>query len=286
METSELLKKVRKIEIKAKGKSMDLFSGAYHSAFKGRGMSFSEVRAYQYGDDIRNIDWNVTAKTGEAFVKIFEEERELTIMLVIDVSPSLYFGSQNLKKDFIAEMAAVIAFNALNNHDKVGAILFSDKIEKYIPPKKGKSNVLHIIREILNIEASGAKTDLKSALEFFSSVQKKRAITFLFSDFIANDYDEGFKLLRKRHDVIPVKVSDEYDILLPDLGLVQFYDKEANTFKVVDTSSGTLRNALKHNIEKYQKMFLNIMKKSGTDFIEIKTNEDYIKSFLKFFAKR
>ena len=286
METSELINKVRKIEIKAKGKSMDLFSGAYHSAFKGRGMSFSEVRAYQYGDDIRNIDWNVTAKTGEAFIKIFEEERELTIMLLIDVSPSLHYGSQNLKKDFIAEMAAVIAFNALNNHDKVGAILFSDKIEKYIPPKKGKSNVLRIVREILNIEPNESKTDIKAALEFFSSVQKKKAITFIFSDFIAKDYEDGFKLVRKRHDVIPVRVNDEYDIVLPDLGLVQLYDKEANVFKVVDTSSGALRNTLKNNFEKYQKIFSNLMKKSGTDFIEIKTNEDYIKSFLKFFAKR
>lgn len=286
METSELINKVRKIEIKAKGKSMDLFSGAYHSAFKGRGMSFSEVRAYQYGDDIRNIDWNVTAKTGEAFIKIFEEERELTIMLLIDVSPSLHFGSQNLKKDFIAEMAAVIAFNALNNHDKVGAILFSDKIEKYIHPKKGKSNVLRIIREILNIEPNESKTDIKAALEFFSSVQKKKAITFIFSDFISKDYDDGFKLMRKRHDVIPVRVFDEYDIILPDLGLVQLYDKEANVFKVVDTSSGALRNTLKNNFEKYQKIFSNLMKKTGTDFIEIKTNEDYIKSFLKFFAKR
>lgn len=286
METSELINKVRKIEIKAKGKSMDLFSGAYHSAFKGRGMSFSEVRAYQYGDDIRNIDWNVTAKTGEAFIKIFEEERELTIMLLIDVSPSLHFGSQNLKKDFIAEMAAVIAFNALNNHDKVGAILFSDKIEKYIPPKKGKSNVLRIVREILNIEANESKTDIKAALDFFSSVQKKKAITFIFSDFISKDYEDGFKLVRKRHDVIPVRVNDEYDIVLPDLGLVQLYDKEANVFKVVDTSSGALRNTLKNNFEKYQKIFSNLMKKSGTDFIEIKTNEDYIKSFLKFFAKR
>lgn len=286
METSELLKKVRKIEIKAKGKSMDLFSGAYHSAFKGRGMSFSEVRAYQYGDDIRNIDWNVTAKTGEAFVKIFEEERELTIMLLIDVSPSLNFGSQNLKKDFIAEMAAVIAFNALNNHDKVGAILFSDKIEKYIPPKKGKSNVLQIIREILNIETSENKTDIKSAMDFFNTVQKKRAITFVFSDFIADNYDDSFKLLRKRHDIIPVKVNDEYDVVLPDLGLVQFYDKESGNFKVVDTSSGELRNRLKNNFEKYNKIFTTLMKKSGTDFIDIKTNEDYIKSFLKFFAKR
>lgn len=286
MDTTELLKKVKKIEIKAKGKSQDVFSGAYHTAFKGRGMSFAETRSYMYGDDIRNIDWNVTAKTGDAHVKVYEEERELTIMLLIDVSPSGYFGSNVLKKDFIAEMACIIAINALKNNDKVGAILFSDKIEKYLPPKKGRKNILRIVREIVLLSDRGHGTNIELALSFLNNIQKKKSVCFIFSDFIDENYEASMKIISKRHDLIPVRVSDQREWSVPDLGLVQFYDSENKTSHLLDTSDKQVVKKLTQRIEFFSDKFNQFTSKYGIDGLTIKTDEDYIKAFLKYFKNR
>jgi uncharacterized protein (DUF58 family) len=286
MDTVELLRKVKKIEIKAKGKSQDVFSGAYHTAFKGIGMSFAESRAYQYGDDVRNIDWNVTARTGETQIKIFEEERELTIMLLIDVSASQSFGSLTLKKDTIAEVAGILAINAMNNNDKVGAILFSDKIEIYIPPKKGRKNTLRIIREILNFDNYGKKTNISQGLNFMNAVQKKRTACFIFSDFIDNNYDNAIRILRKKHDLIPVKISDKFETLLPDLGLVQIRDQESGKTILIDTSDASIRSKMLRQASKYNDLFSATMKKYGIGSVSFNTDEDYLKSFIKFFKSR
>jgi uncharacterized protein (DUF58 family) len=286
MDTVELLRKVKKIEIKAKGKSQDVFSGAYHTAFKGIGMSFAESRAYQYGDDVRNIDWNVTARTGETQIKIFEEERELTIMLLIDVSASQSFGSLTLKKDITAEVAGILAINAMNNNDKVGAILFSDKIEIYIPPKKGRKNTLRIIREILNFDNYGKKTNISQGLNFMNAVQKKRTACFIFSDFIDNNYDNAIRILRKKHDLIPVKISDKFETLLPDLGLVQIRDQESGKTILIDTSDTSVRSKMLRQASKYNDLFSATMKKYGIGSVSFNTDEDYLKSFIKFFKSR
>ncbi len=286
METGELLRKVKKIEIKAKGKSQDIFSGAYHTAFKGIGMSFAETRAYQYGDDVRNIDWNVTARTGETQIKIFEEERELTVMILVDISASQHFGSKALKKDLIAEVAGILAINAMNNNDKVGAILFSDTIEKYIPPKKGRKNALRIIREILDQDHSGKKTNIAHGLNFMSTVQKKRSVCFIISDFIDNNYENAVKLLRKKHDLIPIKIADKFESKLPQLGLVHIMDQETGNMVLVDTSDPMLQRKLSAQANKYNQSFLNTMKKYGVGTICFDTDEDYLKSFIKFFKSR
>ncbi|MFM2393315.1 MAG: hypothetical protein RLZZ546_1297 [Bacteroidota bacterium] len=286
MDTTELLKKVKKIEIKAKGKSQDVFSGAYHTAFKGRGMSFAETRAYQYGDDIRNIDWNVTAKTGEPQIKVYEEERELTIMLLIDVSPSGFFGSNLMKKDFIAEMACVIAINALKNNDKVGAILFSDKIEKYIPPKKGRKNILHIVRDIVLLSDKGNGTNIGAALSFLNNLQKKKSVCFIFSDFIDENYETSMKIISKRHDLIPVRVHDPRECHIPNLGLVQFFDSENNVTQLIDTGDKNMVKKLAQKMEYFSQKFIHFTNKYGIDGLSIGTNEDYIKAFLKYFKKR
>ncbi len=287
METSELLKKVRKIEIKTKGLSANIFSGEYHSAFKGRGMSFSEVRSYQYGDDVRNIDWNVTARTGAPFVKVFEEEREMTVMLVIDMSRSAFFGTQNqMKNEMITEICAVLAFSAINNNDKVGVIFFSDVIEKFIPPKKGRSHILLIIRELLNFEPSGKGTDISVALQYLNSVIKKRSICFLLSDFMAHKYDNALRIAAKRHDIVGIHVADPAEEQLPRVGLIRAFDAETGARLWVDTSDKSVRERYAQwyadNLKKTESLF----KKTGVDILNIKTTESYVNVLMKFFQKR
>lgn len=287
MDTKELLKKVRKIEIKTKGLSKHIFSGEYHSAFKGRGMSFSEVRDYQYGDDIRNIDWNVTARYGETQVKVFEEEREMTLMLLIDISASSLFGStERSKSDLIAEISAVLAFSALANNDKVGAILFTDKIERYISPKKGKQNILLIIREILGHEPTSTGTDIGMALRYFNNIQKKRTIAFVVSDFMDKDFDKEVKMAGKRHDVIGLHIFDTREMKLPSVGILKIKDLESGRQKYINTWSRKVREAYeKKFIERYDRI-TEMFKKSGNNFIDLSTDQDYVKVLMKFFKSR
>lgn len=287
METSELLKKVRKIEIKTKGLSSHIFSGEYHSAFKGRGMSFSEVRNYQYGDDIRNIDWNVTARTGEAHVKIFEEERELTVMLLIDVSQSAYFGTVNqMKNEILTEICAVLAFSAINNNDKVGVLFFSDDVEKFIPPKKGKQHILRIIRELINFEPSGQSTDIGKALEYFNNVIKKRSICFVLSDFIASCYENALRIVARRHDIVGIHMIDPRETELPNVGLIRAVDSESGATHWLDTSQASVREEYAAAFQKNYEYFKTTFLKSGSDTISIYTNEPYVNALLKFFKKR
>ncbi len=287
MDTTELLKKVRKIEIKTKGLSKHIFSGEYHSAFKGRGMSFSEVRNYTYGDDVRNIDWNVTARTGDTSIKVFEEERELTVMLLIDVSASSLFGtSGQFKSELITEIAAVIAFSATTNNDKVGAILFSDKIERYIPPKKGRKTILRIIRDLITHETENQGTDLKKALEYLNNIQKKRAIVFVLSDFIDNDYEQALNIASRRHDIVGLHIYDQSEKELPNVGLLRVRDAETGREKVIDTSMKAARDNYAEWFAKHQETFKTLFKKSGSDVVSIQTDEDYVKALLKFFKRR
>ena len=251
LETKELLKKVRKIEIKTRRLSNNIFGGEYHSAFKGRGMTFSEVRSYQFGDDVRTIDWNVTARYNEPFVKVFEEERELTLMLIVDVSSSALFGTDSaLKKNILTEISATLAFSALQNNDKVGLILFSDQIELYIPPSKGKTHVLRIIRELIEFKPLSKKTDINSALEFLNKVMKKKSIAFLLSDFISSDYEKSLKIVSKKHDLTGIKVYDKLEEFIPNLGLVQMFDQELGEIKLIDTSSSKIRKNYKNQQER------------------------------------
>lgn len=287
METSELLKKVRKIEIKTKGLSRHIFSGEYHSAFKGRGMSFSEVRSYQYGDDIRDIDWNVTARTGEAHVKVFEEERELTVMLLIDVSRSSYFGTVNqFKNEMQTEICAVLAFSAINNNDKVGVIFFSEKIEKFIPPKKGRTHILRIIRELINFEPEGKRTNIGHALEYFNNVIKKRSICFILSDFMSKGYEAPLRIAARRHDIVGIHMIDPREESLPDIGLIRAEDAETGRMYWVDTSSKAVRERYAHHFEDNQDYFKGVFLKSGAGKVSIRTNESYVNALLKFFQKR
>lgn len=287
MDTSELLKKVRKIEIKTKGLSKHIFSGEYHSAFKGRGMSFSEVRNYSYGDDVRNIDWNVTARTGDTSIKIFEEERELTVMLLIDVSASALFGtSGQFKSDLITEIAAVIAFSASINNDKIGAILFSDKIEKYLPPKKGRKTILRIIRDLVTHETESKGTNLKVALEYLNNIQKKRAIVFVLSDFIDHDYEQALNIASRRHDIIGMHIYDKSEKELPNVGLMRIKDAETDIEKVIDTSQKSVRAQYSTWFSKHEETFKTLFNKAGSDVISIQTDQDYVKALLKFFKKR
>ncbi len=287
MDTSELLRKVRKLEIKTKGLTKHVFSGEYHSAFKGRGMAFSEVRDYQYGDDVRNIDWNVTARTGGPHVKIFDEERELTVMLMIDVSASSYFGTVTaFKNEIITEMAAVIAFSAITNNDKVGVILFSDCIEKYLPPKKGKQSILRIIREMINFTPSQHKTNLAEALIYLNNIEKKRAITFVLSDFMTDDFELALTVAAKKHDIIGVHLFDKREQTLPDIGLLYAIDDETGVKKVIDTSDIQTRSAYaKHFIESVDR-FTETFAKAKSDTISISTEDDYIKALQLFFKRR
>ena len=288
METSEIIKKVRKIEIKTRGLSSNIFAGQYHSAFKGRGMAFSEVREYQYGDDVREIDWNVTARFHRPYVKVFEEEREMTVMLMIDVSGSLDFGTQKqMKRDMVTEIAATLAFSAIQNNDKIGVIFFSDKIEKYIPPKKGRKHILYIIREMLDFEPESKRTDVKQAIEFLSSVQKRRTTTFILSDFyVRGDFLQSLQIANRKHDVVAIQVYDQRARELPDVGLMKVVDAETGYEQYVDTSSKRLRQAYNKYWMTRQAQLQDTFNKSNVDSVSIATNEDFVKSLLLLFKKR
>jgi uncharacterized protein (DUF58 family) len=287
METSELIKKVRKIEIKTRGLSKQIFSGEYHSAFKGRGMAFSEVREYQAGDEIRTIDWNVTARTSAPYVKVFEEERELIMMLIIDISASENFGtSESQKKDIVTELSAVLAFSALQNNDKIGLILFSDKVEKYIPPKKGKSHVLRIIRELIEFKPTNTGTSISEALKYFNNVTKKRSIAFIVSDFIDSDYFHDLKIASKKHDTIAVQIFDKTETEIPNIGLIKVKNPETNQINLFDTSSKKNREIYSQWWENKMNEITTSFKKAKVDFVNIRTDESYITPLQKFFKKR
>ena len=288
METSEIIKKVRKIEIKTRGLSSNIFAGQYHSAFKGRGMAFSEVREYQYGDDVRDIDWNVTARFHRPYVKVFEEEREMTVMLMIDVSGSLDFGTQKqMKRDMVTEIAATLAFSAIQNNDKIGVVFFSDKIEKYIPPKKGRKHILYIIREMLNFKPESTRTDVKQAIEFLSSVQKRRTTAFILSDFyVRGDFLQSLQIANRKHDVVAIQVYDQRARELPDVGLMKVVDAETGYEQYVDTSSKKLRQAYNKYWLTRQAQLQDTFNKSNVDSVSIATNEDFVKSLLLLFKKR
>ncbi len=287
METSELLKRVRKIEIKTRGLSNQVFSGQYHSAFKGKGMAFSEVREYQYGDDVRSIDWNVTARFNHPFIKIFDEERELTVMLLIDVSGSNEFGTQiQLKEELMMEIASVVAFSAIQNNDKVGVIFFSDRIEKFIPPKKGTSHILRIIRELIDFTPESQKTDISEALKYLTNVLKKRCISFLFSDFIDENFEEALKIANKKHDIVAVKVYDKREKELANVGIARMKSKEDGKSIWVDTSSKKLRDDYKAWWHKRDKKIAEIFLKSGVDVVDIQTGHDYVRPLMNLFKKR
>ena len=287
MNTKELLKKVRKIEIKTRRLSDHIFGGEYHSTFKGRGMTFSEVRQYQFGDDVRNIDWNVTARYNEPYIKVFEEERELTMMLMVDVSGSEMFGTTNqFKKEIITEISATLAFSALQNNDKAGLILFSDEVELYIPPKKGKSHVLRIIRELLEFRPKSNRTDLAEALKFLSSVMKKRAIVFVLSDFIADDYEKTLKISGNKHDLTGIRVFDQREEVIPNLGMVQMQDAETGKIKLVNTQSKSVRRGYADYYHQRVDYFMNTFKKSGCGVITCRVDESYVKKLLGYFKRR
>lgn len=284
---SDLLKKVRKIEIKTKGLSKHLFSGEYHSAFKGRGMAFSEVREYQFGDDIRNIDWNVTARLNHPYVKVFEEERELTVILLVDVSGSNRFGTQKqFKKELLAEIAAILAFSAIQNNDKVGVIFFSDKIEKFISPKKGSTHILRIIRELIDFKPENTKTDITEALRYFTNVIKKKSTAFLISDFYDNNYEDALKIASKKHDIVAIRITDEKEKTLPDLGLVKIYDPETDKTLWIDTSSKDVRNNFAQSYNDHSRYVNETFRKYGIDNVEISTGQDYVKQLMKLFKQR
>ena len=287
MLTKELLKQVRQIEIRTKGLVNQVFSGEYHSVFKGRGMEFSEVREYQFGDDIRNIDWNVTARFGHPFIKVFEEERELTVMLMVDISGSLMFGSVSKTKQRVAaELSAILAFSALKNNDKVGLILFTDKIEKFVPPRKGNKHVLRIIREVLSFEPEGNSTDIKSALEFMNNAIKKRSIVFLLSDFLDNGYEKILKVVGRKHDLIGVVLDDRRENEIPSIGLIKFTDAETGTERWLDTSSQRVRQTMKQTRQKEISQRDSLFLMSRLDKIYVQTGEDYIKPLVQFFRLR
>jgi uncharacterized protein (DUF58 family) len=287
LDKATLLKKVRLLEIKTKGISRNIFSGEYHSAFKGRGMSFSEVREYAFGDDIRNIEWNVTARMDHPYIKVFEEERELTVMLLIDISQSAFFGTQvQMKNALITEIAAVLSFSAINNNDKVGVILFSDRIEKFIPPKKGKSHILRIISDLLELNPEGKGTDIALALQYFSNVVKKRSIAFVFSDFMDKGYEKPLMIAAKKHDVIGIHIHDKREEELPEAGIIRMLDAETGEIQLVDTSNKFERARYKNNFRNNVQTFKNIFSKSGADTISIHSQKPYISELHNFFRKR
>ena len=287
MDTKEILKKVRKIEIKTRRLSDHIFSGEYHSSFKGRGMTFSEVRQYQYGDDVRAIDWNVTARYNEPYVKVFEEERELTMMLVVDVSGSEFFGTtQQFKRDTITEIAATLAFSAIQNNDKVGLLLFSDAVELFIPPKKGKSHVLLIIRELIEFHPKSTKTNITEALKFLSGVMKKKAIVFMLSDFMDNNYVQTLKIAGKKHDVTGIRVYDRHDVSIPNLGMVSMLDAETGKTMLVNTASKRVRNGYKEHYLKMVDYFEKSFSHSGSGVISTRIGESYVKKLLGYFRQK
>ena len=287
MRTLSLLKKVRKIEIKTKGLSNHLFAGEYHTAFKGKGMAFSEVREYQAGDDVRSIDWNVTARYNSPFVKIFEEEREMTVMLLIDVSASENFGTKKqFKRELATEISAVLAFSAIKNNDKVGVIFFTDKVEKFIPPKKGKSHILRIIREVLAFKPEGKGTNITGALEYFNSVIKRRSICFIMSDFISPTFEKPLKIASNKHDIVGLRIYDKREDNLPNVGLIPMQDAETDKIIVVDTSNKKIRSMFAENRVMKTKAIKKLFSASGVDLINITTCTDYVKPLINFFKNR
>lgn len=287
METSELLKKVRKIEIKTRGLSNHIFAGEYHSAFKGRGMAFSEVREYQYGDDIRNIDWNVTARFNHPYIKIFEEERELTVMLLVDLSDSKEFGTQTqLKRELITEISAVLSFSAIQNNDKIGVIFFSDKIEKYIPPKKGRKHILRIIRELIDLRPESKGTNIAEALRYLTNVQKKKTTSFIISDFIDSGFNDALRIANYKHDVIALHVVDKREGELPNVGMIKLRDAETDRFMWVDTSNSKIRKQYSETWIKANHELKEIFKRAGVDNARISTGEDYVKPLRLLFKQR
>ncbi len=289
MEHTELLKRVRKIEIKTRGLSRNIFAGEYHSAFKGRGMAFSEVREYQYGDDIRNIDWNVTARYNKPYIKVFEEERELTVVLLIDVSGSREFGSfDKLKKNVITEIAAILAFSAIQNNDKIGVIFFSEKIEKFIPPKKGRSHILRIIRELIDFQPQERGTNITEAIRYLTNAIKKRCTTFIISDFIQNEkeLENALSIANNKHDMVALRIYDERETELPPIGMIKLKDAETGNYIWVDSSNKSTRQAYSRWWTNLSGKLDNGFKKSGVDYVNINTNEDYVRSLISLFKKR
>ncbi len=287
METTELLKKVRKIEIKTRGLSQELFSGEYHTAFKGRGMSFSEVREYQVGDEIRAIDWNVTARFGHPYVKVFEEERELTVMILVDVSGSESFGTRKqFKQDMITELCAVLAFSAIQNNDKIGVLFFSDIVELFIPPKKGKSHILHIIRQLLEFKPKSTKTNITQALRYFTNAIKKKSIAFVISDFMDSGFSDALKIASGKHDVIALRIYDKRERELPDMGLIKVKDAESGKMMWLDTSSKSVRNHYYAAVREREQMVKDIFLRSGVDTASIATDESYIGPLTTLFKSR
>ena len=288
METEELLQRVRKIEIKTRGLSNNIFAGEYHSAFKGRGMAFSEVREYQYGDDVRDIDWNVTARLGKPYVKVFEEERELTVILMVDVSGSLDFGTHTqTKRQMVTEIAATLAFSAIQNNDKIGVIFFSDKIEKFIPPKKGRKHILFIIRELLTFQPESHRTDIGAAVEFMTNAIKKRCTVFLLSDFFdGKDYKNTLTIANRRHDFVALQVYDRRMTELPDVGIIKMRDAETGAEVFVDTSSKSVRRAHHEWWVHCQGLLKDTFTKSNVDSVSIRTDEDYVKALMGLFKRR
>lgn len=288
METSEILKKVRKIEIKTRGLSQNIFAGQYHSAFKGRGMAFAEVREYQFGDDVRDIDWNVTARFRKPYVKVFEEERELTVMLLVDVSGSLDFGTHSrMKSEIATEIAATIAYSAIQNNDKIGVVFFSDRIEKYIPPKKGRKHILYIIREMLDFKPESRKTDIGGAMEFFTKVMKRRTTAFVLSDFYdRHDFFKQMQIANNKHDVMAIQVYDKWAKALPDVGLVKVVDAESGHEMYVDTSSKKVRAAHARYWIERQQMLKDTLSRANVDWVSVATDDDYVKAMMHLFASR
>jgi len=288
METSDLLKRVRRIEIKSRGLSQNIFAGQYHTAFKGKGMAFSEVREYQFGDDIRSIDWNVTARFNHPYVKIFEEEREMTVMLLIDVSGSRMFGTNHqLKQNMITEMAATLAFSAIQNNDKIGVIFYSDKLEKFIPPKKGKKHILFIIRELIDFQPENTKTDLSGALKYMTSVIKKRCTAFLLSDFIdPKNFQTDLTIANRKHDIVAIQVFDKRETELPSVGLIQIKDAETGEERQIDTSSTKVRSTYRLWWQKQQDALQDTFQKSKVDSVSVSTDQDYVKALMNLFNLR
>ncbi len=286
MEVKEVLKKVRQIEIRTKRLSKNIFAGEYHSSYKGRGMTFSEVREYQYGDDIRNIDWNVTARFNHPYVKIFEEERELTVMLLIDVSKSAFFGSQRIKQEYMAEVAAVLAFSAIQNQDKVGVILFSDRIEKFIPPKKGRKHILFIIRELLTFEPQGQGTDITMALQFFNNAVKKRSAAFLMSDFISPDFEKALRITAHKHDLSAIFIHDKLEVEIPKVGVVNAIDPETGQNIWINTNSEKVRRRQMEFWQNHEKNIKEIFNKANVDMVKLRTDKDYVQPLIYFFKSR
>ena len=286
-QNTDIIKKVRKIEIKARGLSQQLFSGEYHSAFKGRGMAFSEVREYQYGDDVRSIDWNVTARLNHPYVKIFEEERELTVMLLVDVSGSNRFGTHHqFKEELVAEVAATLAFSAIQNNDKVGVIMFSDRIEKFIPPKKGSSHILRIIRELITYKPQSNGTDISEGLRYFTNVIKKRCTAFLLSDFYDDNYNDALKIASGKHDIVAIRIADEKEVRLPDLGLAKFYDPETDETIWIDTADASIRKDFAARYAAHVTKVDETLHRYGIDQTILYTGEDYVKELKKLFERR